>query len=279
MTMRRRIQVGVVVLGLLLVAGLVVIWVQRTREAAALIRCRNNLKQLTIALWNYHGTDGVYPCGTATGTSLPPERRLSWYVELRPYIEGGCDFWFDPQKPWDDEVNQWPGTRCKEDPPARTIIRREQWERGDWPVFICSSNPHRAGPGVPGLTHYVGVAGVGAEAATWPLEHPGVGLFGYDRSVRWSDVRDGSSTTIALIETARDNGPWLAGGPPTVRGLDPDGPPYLGEGGQFTSFHRLVNVAFLDGSVRPLAPSVDPRVLEALATIASGEQVGPLGDD
>jgi prepilin-type processing-associated H-X9-DG protein len=78
------------------------------------------------------------------------------------------------------------------------------------------------------------------------------------------------------IETNAANGPWLAGGPATVRGFDPGGPPYLGFNGQFGSFHRNGSEAlFADGSVRFLSDTVDPKVFAALATIAGGEAIDP----
>jgi prepilin-type processing-associated H-X9-DG protein len=47
---------------------------------------------------------------------------------------------------------------------------------------------------------------------------------------------------------------------------------------QFSSRHRggLVNAAFVDGSVRTLAPSLEPHIFEAMATIAGGEEIGSL---
>ena len=88
---------------------------------------------------------------------------------------------------------------------------------------------------------------------------------------------------MALAEVT-DGGPWTAGGRATIRGVEPDGAPYLGEGGQFASFHRgggsfscsqpiVTTVAFVDGSVRGLTTSIAPEVFEALATIAGGEAV------
>jgi prepilin-type processing-associated H-X9-DG protein len=96
------------------------------------------------------------------------------------------------------------------------------------------------------------------------------------------------ANTVVVMETNRENGPWTAGGFPTVRGLDPAGRRYLGAGGQFSSghsswawlssSHTVTNVVYADGSVRGLTESVSPQVLEALVTIAGGEEVGPVGD-
>jgi hypothetical protein len=117
------------------------------------------------------------------------------------------------------------------------------------------------------------MGGVGVDAATWPLVHPDVGVFGYDRVLQPHDIKDGQGSTLAFIETARESGPWTAGGSATVRGLDADVQPYLGRDGQFTAFHRGVNAAFLDGTVRNLSTQINPRVLKSLATIAGGEEI------
>jgi hypothetical protein len=109
------------------------------------------------------------------------------------------------------------------------------------------------------------------------------GVFGDDRHVTFDDVKDGLAQTFAVIETGNKNGPFAFHGPGTVRGLDPDQKPYIGQGGQFGGLHRgdsrwgsaplIANAAFLDASVRMLRETTQPHVMEALATIAGGEQV------
>src|SRR5262249_10441649 len=85
---------------------------------------------------------------------------------------------------------------------------------------------------------YVGMAGLGKDAALLPLSNPRAGVFAYDRKTKFEDVTDGHSTTIMVIETNFENGPWGAGGFSTVRGIDLEGPAYLGAAGQFGSLHR-----------------------------------------
>jgi prepilin-type processing-associated H-X9-DG protein len=158
---------------------------------------------------------------------------------------------------------------------------------GTLPFLLCPANPTEFDPSLPCPTHYLGIAGVGEDAAELPLSDRRAGVFGYDRKVRERDIKDGLATTLAVAE-ALDGGPWTAGGKATLRGLSVGEAPYLGEGGQFASRHRVgffpwsgpvvTNVLFADGSVRTLTPSVSPQVLEALATIAGGEEVGPFGE-
>jgi prepilin-type processing-associated H-X9-DG protein len=147
---------------------------------------------------------------------------------------------------------------------------------GEGRYWLCPCNPNRGKLGWPGVTHYVGVAGVGEDAAALPAYAPQAGIFGCDRSTRLADIHDGTSNTLLLMETAWENGPWTAGGEPTMRGLEPKRQPYLGRGRPFGGTHPGVGgVAFADGSVRFLRESIRPEVLEALATKAGGEEIGP----
>jgi prepilin-type processing-associated H-X9-DG protein len=121
---------------------------------------------------------------------------------------------------------------------------------------------------------YVGIAGLGVDAPRLPSKHPRAGVFGYDRATRIEDITDGTNQTMMLIETARDHGPWTAGGPSSVRGVDPATRPYIGRNRPFGGYHPGgANVAFADGSVRFLRGSIDPDVFEALSTIARGEHL------
>jgi prepilin-type N-terminal cleavage/methylation domain-containing protein/prepilin-type processing-associated H-X9-DG protein len=65
--------------------------VQAARESARRIQCTNHLKQLTLALQNYHGARGAFPVnqtgsGIASGSNCKPGF-YSWKVQLLPYIE------------------------------------------------------------------------------------------------------------------------------------------------------------------------------------------------
>jgi hypothetical protein len=83
-----RIEVVVCLLIVAMVTGLVAVGVVRLREEAARTGCQNNLKQLGLALHNYHDTNNGLPPlvdqgeGTPTGRGLP-----SAFFLLTPYIE------------------------------------------------------------------------------------------------------------------------------------------------------------------------------------------------
>jgi prepilin-type processing-associated H-X9-DG protein len=271
--MNRRAEVVVAALILLVVIGLVLPPVVRVREAAGRMGCINNLKSLGLGLQGYQDWCEHFPAGTIENTDLPPDRRLSWHVELYGFMIGGRELLLDKGLPWDAPENRDPKYRVPKDNDRVEVIGQLGW-------LTCPSNPNRGEAGRPGLAHYVGVAGVGEDAAWLPVEDRRAGVFGYDRKTRPGDIKDGPSTTLVVIETDADNGPWTAGGRATVRGLEPGRSPYLGRGGQFGGRHRggVTNALFADGSVRPLGAAMSAEVFEALATIAGGEDVGQAGD-
>jgi len=63
----------------------------------------NNLKQITLALYNYHDTNGVLPTNVVSKAGKP---LLSWRVQVLPYIEQDQLYkQFKLDEPWDSEHN------------------------------------------------------------------------------------------------------------------------------------------------------------------------------
>ena len=119
---------------------------------------------------------------------------------------------------------------------------------------------------------YVGIAGLGLDAPSLPVTDRRAGIFGDDRVVTPSDVRDGLGSTMMVVESSRPAGPWFAGGRQTVRGVDPRDRPQVGAGRAFGGLHgNGANVLMADGSVRYVRDSVAPAVFEAMSTMAGGE--------
>jgi prepilin-type processing-associated H-X9-DG protein len=247
------------------------------REAARRAQCASNLKQIALALHNYHESYGRFPSGTVGDRSLPPDRRLSWMVVLFDFLTQGLQLIIDGMRPWDAPANLRPlfrHTSVDGNPPPYTTSAMDCGE-----ILQCPSHRMPASSNAPAPSGYVGISGLGTDAAALPPGHPRAGVFGDDRATRIEEIKDGVSATMLLAETTSFIGPWTAGGPATVRGLDPSRQPYIGRGRQFGGAHRDgAMVAFADGSVRFLRESIDPKVFEALSTVAGGERL-PAGWD
>jgi prepilin-type processing-associated H-X9-DG protein len=249
--MRRAIQVLIVVVILLLCSGILTMSVVAVREVAARSECTNNLKQLALAIENYHDSFNTFPTATEENPGLPTEQRLSWIIHIYPYVEANDIYWrMNHKKGWDSEENRFAAQ-------FHPVILY-------CPAYL---SPQLAGSSTP--TCYVGITGIGTEAIHLPLEDSRAGFFGYERSLKREDLNKRADSILMLAETSQVHGAWTAAGSPTTRGLIPDGSPYIGVGGQFGGNHRRgANVAFADGSVRFIEQSIDPAVWEAMATLS-----------
>ena len=108
--MRRRgftlIELLVVVAIIAVLVGLLLPAVQKVREAAARLKCQNNLKQLSLAAVHFHESEGAFPPARVfdrTGDALPkgapisppPAGTPSWLVRVLPYLEQSAayEYW------------------------------------------------------------------------------------------------------------------------------------------------------------------------------------------
>ena len=279
----RRLAVAGMVLGgmgvvLLPAFGLLAGVMLGLREQAAEVECQNNLRLIGLAINHYHDKRGHYPEAIVPNPALPagePDRHLSWLAGILPYLE-------DRPQP------TGPGA-----PPPRPSTGLQTYERLDlgtaWDApenraavatplrwYRCPSDPRRAAPGAPALTNYVGLTGLGPDAAALPASDPRAGFFGYERRLTRDELHAarGDSRTLAAAETTWENGPWAQGGPATVRPLDPAQRPYAGPGRPFGGSHpHTFNALFADGEAGPFRDGINPAVLEALVPI-TGEKEG-----
>jgi hypothetical protein len=215
------------------------------------VACANHLKHIGLALHNYSDMHLQFPAGTIPNPNLEPNERLSWLVELLPYLEEDALYrQFDQSAAWDGEANL---------PLSHSSLR----------IFQCP-----AWKANPWETPYVGIAGVGSDAANRAFGDPKIGVFGYDRRVAFADVKDGTSHTLMVLESTRDTDSWTRGGFTTVRGVIPEDKPYVGSSRPFGGTHVAgSNALMMDGSVWTLSDRISPEVVEALATIAGGEKI------
>jgi prepilin-type processing-associated H-X9-DG protein len=182
--------------------------VQAAREAARRATCTNNLKQVGIALHNYHAALQCFPfrrCGTTFSgdTDWTSQRdRLSGWVPLLPYMEqlplyqkiwskgtaggntlnpGGPAPWYTQFEPWATQV---PGLLCPSDDGGRKKLPYDP-NSNDW-GNRCGRNNY---------VFSVGDMVYNNEGSQTPR-----GIFGYRTGTRIGDIRDGSSNTIACSE-------------------------------------------------------------------------------
>jgi hypothetical protein len=223
--------------------------VQQAREAARRTQSKNNLKQIGLAMHNYHDTFENFPSGAFENADLGVDQRLSWMVSLLPFIDqSGLYNQLKLDEGFSSETNQ---------PLLETPI-------------ITYMNPGYSPDGF--LTHYVGIGGLTEDGPTAELPSKIAGVFGYDRKTKISDITDGTSNTVMVAESTGLSGPWGQGGPATVVPLTQ--PPYInGPDGIGGPFRGGCHFLMADGSVRFVSENTDPIVIEKLATIQGGEVV------
>jgi prepilin-type N-terminal cleavage/methylation domain-containing protein len=243
------IAIIAIFLGLLLPAN------RRVRVAAARTQCQNNLKQLMLAMHTYHSMGGStnpdeqsFPSGCIS-PGARPEERLSWMVALLPYLEEDNVYrQLDLDKGYSGNL-----------PVARSRIK----------TFLCPDAGAEAMADA--VTSYIAMSGIGLDAASQPAGTSGNGFMGYDRVTSLTLIKDGTSHTIALMETRFNLGPWARGGSSNLRGFDPTDLPLCGDQRQFGGHKSGATAGMADGSVRFILSSIDPAKLAGAITIDGGE--------
>jgi prepilin-type N-terminal cleavage/methylation domain-containing protein/prepilin-type processing-associated H-X9-DG protein len=308
------IELLVVIAIIAILIGLLLPAVQKVREAAARVQCQNNLKQIGLALHNYHGANEHLPGNlrlAATGTV-----RVRWTTYLLSYFEQDNIYrgynqnvnWSDPANvPYTSiklKVMGCPATpnpdRLDSDPGANASVFAPIVASGDY-SGIYTVDPRLV------------AAGLGVVS--------GDGIISKTQKVRFADISDGLSNTIHIVESAGkpslyragrlvssppgftngvQGGGWCrpASEIPSFSGSSADGAtvpgttainatngqavstypdPYYGTDGTGAvyGFHSGgVNALLGDGSVRFIRQSIDVKTFAALVTRNGAEVVG-----
>jgi prepilin-type N-terminal cleavage/methylation domain-containing protein/prepilin-type processing-associated H-X9-DG protein len=218
--------VVIAIIGILI--ALLVPAVQKVREAAARTQCVNNLKQLGLALHNYHDVNKRLPpagknYGYGGSTTVTPIYNLNGFVLILPYIEqAGLFATYDPKTPSATifgpytipPPSSWVGGTST---PSAANIALAQTRL---PILRCPSENTGDDllPSVPdgfySLTSPATVSGVknsydfivnmtGDATVTnrWKtIPNNLVYIFGENSTTRFVDIRDGTSNTFAMSE-------------------------------------------------------------------------------
>lgn len=304
------IELLVVIFVIALLVALLLPAVQQAREAARRTQCRNNLKQIGIALHNYHDAFSVFPpgavahasvragevqCGLTNSVYPPKQGHRSWRASLLPFLEQASIF---------GQIN--PAYGCRPDfanPGFQGTAGQNsnaELMRFPIPTFLCPSALYRVHTFSAGKighpTHYVGNGGKsdGSVVCGSGVSTPqfGNGIFSINSATRLAHVTDGTSQTVLAGEIA-DPWPfvWMEGSSSTAAGhpwqtysnggwrtsfLPPNSPlSPTSSLHSFGSFHTgMVFFVFADGHVASVSNAVDKTVYDALFTKGEGERIG-----
>ncbi len=272
--------VVIAIIGILI--GLLVPAVQKVREAAASVSCKNNLKQIGLAFHNHESTFGYYPSGGWDWWSQPT------ILNGQPAIgEGQHAGWGYQILPFVESDNAWRGN-----PGTNDYDRAQAAVSALNKLFFC---PSRRGPQTvtftdPGYNNDTPTVTALCDYAAGNYEETGVVRYRYP--VRLAEVTDGTSNTLLAgdkrLNRARlgqpqdddDTGYATGFANDTVRYTNlPPLPDYNAAGGdgdwRFGSSHTgIFNTVFVDGSVHSLSYAIDPTVFQNLGNKSDGQVLG-----
>lgn len=242
----------------LLLVGLVSVILVSLQPPHVRAQDENHLRQIGLAFNAYKDVRKEhFPPAVAPGTTLPPDERLSWLALQLPFLERTKD----GQARYTDlagKLDLTQGYAAPANAPVRVPFRPYQ------------SLAALANPEVPDFTSFVGIAGVGDNAAALDGKDPNAGFFGYARRIGDADLKAGAAYTLAVSETTR-GGSWGRGGPGTAFALPATGE-LLGHDALLGGLHpKGVHLLYADAHVAFVSERFPADLLRAQSRINRAE--------
>ncbi|MBN9121301.1 MAG: DUF1559 domain-containing protein [Planctomycetes bacterium] len=204
------IELLVVIAIIAVLIGLLLPAVQKVREAAARMKCANNLKQIGLGVHNYHDAFGYIPYSVTYGDGSPgPLSGRGWTLEVLPYVEQEPLYkQFEPSRTvqYDSTPNGLKESAIS--PLMATVL----------PLYVCPSdgksqrlttNAAQMAPVTTAVTNYKGVLGTanmgggGTGSTDLHFTVGNNGLFyrnSYREKIKLTSITDGLSNTLAVGE-------------------------------------------------------------------------------
>jgi prepilin-type processing-associated H-X9-DG protein len=199
--------------------------VQAAREAARRMQCSNNLKQISLALHNYHDTYQAFP--PAYTVDEEGNKLHSWRTLILPFVDSSPLYGrIDLDAPWDSPQNK-------------------QFSQMRPTIYACPSHPNSS----PSATNVMAIVGPGT-------------VFEGSNSIAFKDITDGTSNTILVVEVRESTTSWME---PTDLDLESMSLQINGGTEDMGSYHPGgLQVALADGSVHFLVETIDVNLLKWL---------------
>lgn len=292
------IELLVVIAIIAILIALLLPAVQQAREAARRSTCKNNLKQLGLALHNYHDTHRIFPPGDINAGGydagwLPAGEEMrnhTAYMFLLPFLDQAAIYnEINFSLPTGNSDGASVGGGGYQTATERKVI-----------VFLCPSDGYSAGPYTQSATAY---AVRNAYRTSYSVIYPIYNMttsydaynnkdyktaFGHNGAARLRDIQDGTSNTIVMMETPLEKQSALRG---------PFWSAYVATGTVIPSREKInapysatddrvdwatpgsehvggCHVLLGDGSVRFVSENIDFTLQRYLSTIRGGEVIG-----
>ncbi|QDV19315.1 putative major pilin subunit [Gimesia panareensis] len=204
------IELLVVIAIIAILVALLLPAVQQAREAARRASCKNNLKQLALALHNYHSTHGLFPPGTVNGAGDNPNGSngsggvaigASWILLILADLEQSAMFndvmTIANERP---EVIDWLGNGTYTSQGMYVGSRQID-------AMLCPSHPKNReqfanGTALENLArgNYAACYGKAGYGRVHTNDGKVGGVFGNNSAIAMRDIIDGTSNTLALSE-------------------------------------------------------------------------------